>query len=292
MPLPLLSSVGAVLAFSQAVAGLRMSFEGNCTDQDKQRLRGDLGSVAYFNTTSTTSFTMDEMFGFGNNWFLYLTLQDNSHLGRESDITTWIGVPENVWKSENATNMRICTATSKTYDKSLKHTNGNRTCQDVVPDDCLEGFKEQALKFDLDKDAFPKLDEDFENKCEVQFVRCQQLVSNDSKCLVGLLEGTVAPKGYGLIALNEVSYSDKDKKSLKPYDKLIEEVTPTFLVFADASRNSTRSHRTSDLLASQAICAIPNIVQHDSRRPDSAAEMLQPSFAALVVLLGLGVALI
>ncbi|KAJ3473516.1 hypothetical protein NLG97_g10264 [Lecanicillium saksenae] len=165
----LLSSLGAALALGQIVVGVNMTFMDSCSKQDSESMYNLHKDAAYFNTTSATSFTVRDVTGKDNNWFVYLTVKDKAHENGTSSLDYWIGVPGEFLASNQANDTRICLATSKNYDKSLKHKNGNDTCKGVVSDDCLKRYPDEAAKVDYSQNTVPYLDAKFEDKCNLGY---------------------------------------------------------------------------------------------------------------------------
>ncbi|KAJ6783103.1 hypothetical protein PWT90_05925 [Aphanocladium album] len=300
----LVPSMAAVLALSQIVAGVNMTFMDSCPRVEEEGIRNDFKDVDYFNTTSSTSFTMLNVTGVGNNWFLYLTVTDRTHQEHPSAsyLHYWLAVPDTFLDSDMFNNTRVCMAESKPYNGTLENRNGNDTCKGVVPDDCLNGYAEEVSRLDFGQNSPPRLNDDLGNKCDIAISSFEETgsweFSSDTTCFLKSFDGVLVPKGYGVLLLASKPYAEPDHKgSLKPYHEMITEVTPTFLTFIEDGRSSGQNR--TKVLTNQAICAIPNDVQHDSKGPDdskkpadSAGEMLQPSFAALAVVIALCVALV
>lgn len=129
---------GAALALGQAAAGLNLTFTGNCTSNSNSTNNGNgLRDVAYFNTTSTTQFTVPKLTGNDDPWYSYLTLTNS---GSSGFIDRWLGVPESFLKSDAANGTTACLYTAGGLDKKLKNTQGNSTCDGVLSDKCTESI--------------------------------------------------------------------------------------------------------------------------------------------------------
>lgn len=62
------SSVGILLALSQMIASMNLSWAGNCSATP------GLSRIEYLNVTSTTNFTMQKLTGHNDPWYLHLAL--------------------------------------------------------------------------------------------------------------------------------------------------------------------------------------------------------------------------
>lgn len=179
------SALGAVLALSQLAAGLNLTFMGNCTDFYKEHLTRDFRNYPHLNATAATSFTLPEVTGNDDPWYYYLTVVDNTYMNETSFMYHWVGVPGSFLASEQGSKTRFCMAMSGGQDKSLKNTQGNDTCDGIVPDTCVKKYKEMAPTLGFDEGTCPLLDRDFTDECHIStstgtitffFSRCHTFV--------------------------------------------------------------------------------------------------------------------
>lgn len=91
------------------------------------------------------------------------------------------------------------------------------------------------------------------------------------------------PEGYGVVELLGVSYGEQGERgTLEAYGEAVKESIATFFTFVENQEQNNRVVM-SKVLASQPVCAIPNVVQGDGRPVESAGEELsQPPMIALV----------
>lgn len=92
------------------------------------------------------------------------------------------------------------------------------------------------------------------------------------------------PQGYGVVEVVGIGYGEQgERDTLEAYDKAVKRSIGTFFTFVE-NQEQDNHVVLSKVLASQPVCAIPNVVQGDSRPVDSACEKLsQPPMAALAV---------
>lgn len=305
MAIQLAPFLAVVLALSQAVAGLNLTFTGNCSESTRKSRLADVRNIAYYNATGTTNFTARAVSGNDEPWYYYLTLQDGSQNGgRTSFIHRWLGVPGSFLDSDQGNSTSFCMYTSGGYDKSLKNKQGNDTCDGVLSKKCIRGFNDDIASRATDGCA--SLDPDVSDECELSastgtytlkedanssfytnYVGKKKgsgSLSREKSCFLSSLPGVDVPEGYGVVSLLGVSYGDeKDQGTLKAYDKVVKESIATFFTFVE-NQEQSNGVVMSKVLASQPVCAIPNVVQGDSRPVGSAGEKLsQPAWISLAL---------
>ncbi len=107
-------------------------------------------------------------------------------------------------------------------------------------------------------------------------------LSKARSCFFSSLPGVDVPAGYGVVPLLGGGYGEEqDKDTLAPYDKVVRQAIASIFVFVDGDRDDDSAPSSSKVLASQPVCAVPNVVQHGSRPVDSAGEKRQPPTGAL-----------
>ncbi len=127
---------GIFLAFGQATAALNLTFSGkDCPSNN------EFSSVTYFNATSTTKFSMEQLGPhITEPWYYILTFADERGSKIEPFIHRWLSVPKSFWDSRSADDTPVCPFTLTGIKKSPKGREGNETCQGVVADKCSNAF--------------------------------------------------------------------------------------------------------------------------------------------------------
>lgn len=124
------SSVGVLLALSQVVASMNLSWTGNCSSAPT------LTEIKYLNATSITNFTMQKLTGNDDPWYLHLALTT----GPTPFIYRLLSVPDSFIKSKTANETLFCAYTIGGKKTTPKTTQGNDTCSGVVSSKCEKAF--------------------------------------------------------------------------------------------------------------------------------------------------------
>ncbi|KAK3196790.1 hypothetical protein K4F52_000134 [Lecanicillium sp. MT-2017a] len=218
---------GIALVFGQKAAGLNLTFSGKECPSPSRNTSIDFSSVPYFNATSVTKFSVQQLGPhITEPWYYILTFSDGRGSG-SSLIDRWVSVPKSFWDSQAANNTPVCPITLPGIKKSPKGKEGNETCQGVVTDECNGAFADV---------------EDF---------------TVDDACRVESLPGVDLPNDYMTVKIVSEGYGDDINATVYDhYDATLRESIATFfLIGTDGNRKQLV----------QSVCSVPDDVQKDSR---------------------------
>ena len=119
-----------VLALSQLAAGMNLSYVANCPANDHF-----FSDIAYFNTTGTTNFTMQQLTGDDKPWYFHLALASQDNM-----VFRLLSIPKSFLESSTSNDTSPCMYSTDGKDGSLENKQGNETCSGVFSDKCMQAF--------------------------------------------------------------------------------------------------------------------------------------------------------
>ncbi|KAJ3479751.1 hypothetical protein NLG97_g8238 [Lecanicillium saksenae] len=250
--------------YSTAGMAINASYTGNCSSHAKTITY--LGATPYVNSTATVTFDARHIYKDGDHeghdkpWYYYVTLTQSE--GKPL-TNQWIGVPESVLEANAFNYTRICTYMVEGRDGGSRVAEGNKTCDGIISDQCVETFsKPKSTAADMDEcprqfDLEP---------CNTSFLASSSdTLSRDKTCFARTLPGITLPDGYVAAAIaGRGGIPNAGDNEYASYDDSFRRIIPTVIVFYKREQTGTNATLTT-AIGTQRLCAAPNEAQPGSR---------------------------